>query len=81
MKTALIYTRGNNGYEQLVKCEKYAKEKGYNIIGVTATLDEAFEVFPNVLLVSDVSRITRNRYDYEMIKKSLDRIGTKIESA
>ena len=81
MKTALIYIRGNNEREQVEKCEKYAKETGYNVIGITSTLDEAFEVLPDVLLVSDISRITRKRNDYEAIKESLDRIGAKIESA
>lgn len=79
--TAVIYTRGQNHDEQAYKCEAYAKEKEYAIIGLITDLSRIDEYKPDVLIAANVTRISRNQLVFNEIKNTLEAKGITIETA
>lgn len=82
---ALIYTRGKDITGQVVRCKQYAKNKGYEVTAFASEQDDLFRVIGNsgvdVLIVSDMSRLTRSYEKYMMIRDSLMWYNVRIETA
>ena len=81
---ALIYTRGQGVSMQEQRCRKYAEEKGYEVVSVISGEKDISKIIVNsefdVLLVSDMSRLTRSYGRFLTIEKVLALQGVKIES-
>ena len=83
-KIAMIYARGENKHLQVAKCEEYAEKKGYQV--VAEVFDDTEEIYKElgdieVLLVSDMSRLTRSKTELEQIRRSLEADGIEIKIA
>lgn len=81
---AIILTRGHNAKEQEEKCKIYAHSKGYEVLDVKEYVrDTAIPLIQqiDVLIVSHISRITRDYYKYLKIEKELKDHGVLIEVA
>lgn len=83
-KIAMIYARGENKHLQVLKCEEYAEKKGYQV--VAEVFDDTAEIYKElgdieVLLVSDLSRLTRSTAELDRIRKSLEADGIEIKIA
>lgn len=79
-KIAVIFTRGMSKEEQIKKCEQYAERKGYEVIDV---IDGSYEEVGDidVLLVSDLSRLTRHRGELQGIRETLEKDGIELAIA
>ena len=82
---ALIYTRGQGNSLQEKKCRRYAEERGHEIVAVATGDDDISNIIKElkieILIVSDLTRITRNYGRFLTIEKVLALQGVKIESA
>lgn len=81
---AIILTRGHNAKEQEEKCKMYALTKGYEVLEVIEHIrDTAIPLNQqiDVVIVSHISRITRDYYKYLKIEKELKDNGVTIEVA
>lgn len=76
---AVIYVRGQNEGIQEVMCRLYAEDKKYDVIKVVKNIDDIYDC--DVLLVSHVSKISRNYIKYLQIANALRNRGIEIESA
>ena len=76
--TTVIYVRGENETEQESKCRVYAKDKGYEVSYVTRYIEDV--KLCDVLLVSDFSRISRKRLEFEKTRKLFKARGIRVES-
>lgn len=78
----LIYTRGQNAETQIEKCEAYAKEQGYSIVGsVDSDASMALSIARgniDALIVSDKSRVSRLQKQYDFAEKMLQGYGVKL---
>lgn len=78
----LIYTRGGNEERQIAKCEEYAKEHGYTIIGkVNSDHDLSGHLASgniDAVIVSEPSRVSRKRTQYIFAEKMLNMYGVKL---
>lgn len=79
MTNAIIYVRGHNQEKQEIFCRLYAKEKGYKVKLVTTDINAVADC--DVLLVSNPSRISRNRIEYQIIINKLKKMGIEVKSA
>lgn len=61
-KTAIVYVRGNNEELQEMVCRIYAIDQGYRVLRTTRNLRDVAEC--DFLLVTNLSRISRNQYKY-----------------
>lgn len=78
MKKAIIYLRGHNQEKQEVFCRVYAADKGYKVLFVTTDINAVQNC--DVLLVSNHSRISRNRIEYQIIVNKLKKNGIEVIS-
>ena len=78
MKKAIIYVRGHNQEKQEVFCKVYAADKGYKVLFVTTDIEAVNNC--DLLLVSNASRISRNRIEYQIIVNKLKKKGIKVVS-
>lgn len=79
---AIIYTRGGNSERQIVKCEEYAKQQGYSIIGTVNNDDDMSAMIAggtvDALIVSDHSRVARSWKQFIFAEKMLQGYGVKL---
>lgn len=78
MKKAIIYLRGHNQEKQEVFCKVYAADKGYKVLFVTTDIEAVQNC--DVLLVSNLSRISRNRIECQIILNKLKKKGIEVVS-
>lgn len=76
---AAIYVRGKDEGIQEMICKLYANDKQYDVVDVVKNLEDAKDC--DVLLVSHVSRISRDYIKYLQIVGDLRDRGIKIEPA
>lgn len=77
-KTAVIYVRGHNQEKQEVFCKVYAADKDYKVLFVTTDIEAVNNC--DFLLVSNPSRISRNRIEYQIIVNKLKKKGIEVVS-
>lgn len=75
----VIYVRGQDECIQEMMCRLYANDRQYDVVNVVKNIEEAKDC--DVLLVSHVSRISRDYTKYLKIVKYLRSKGIEIESA
>ena len=79
---AIILTRGNNAKEQEEKCKSYAQSKGYEVLDVIEYIkDTAIPLSADVVIVSHISRVTRDYLKFLKIEKELKDYNVTIEVA
>ena len=78
MKKAVIYVRGHNKEMQEVLCRVYASDKGYKVVYATSNIDDVN--LCDILLVANLSRISRDKFRYYEILDNLKAKGIKVES-
>ena len=79
---AVIYVRGHDEEAetaQEMKCKMYAKDKGYEVVGVTRYIEDVRQC--DVLLVANFSRISRKQITFVQTYKLFKARGIRIESA
>lgn len=76
---AVIYVRGQNEGIQEVMCRLYAEDKEYDVVKVVKNIEDVSDC--DVLLVSHVSKISRNYVKYLQTANTLRNRGIEIESA
>ena len=76
---AVIYVRGQNEGIQEVMCKLYAEDREYDVVKVIKDINDASDC--DVLLVSHVSKISRNYIKYLQAANMLRNKGIEIESA
>ena len=76
---AVIYVRGKDEGIQEMICKLYANDKQYDVVDVVKNLEDVKDC--DVLLVSHVSRISRDYIKYLQIVGDLRDRGIKIEPA
>ena len=79
---AVIYVRGHDEEAetaQELKCKMYAKDKGYEVVGVTRYIEDVKSC--DVLLVANFSRISRKQMTFVKTYKLFKAKGIRIESA
>lgn len=76
---AVIYVCGQDEGIQEIMCRLYSEDKGYDVIGVVKNIEDACNC--DVLLVSHVSKISRNYIKYLQSVNMLRNKGIEIESA
>lgn len=84
MKT-IIYTRGHNREQQVEACERYAGERGLDIMAITenpAELENAILTGEySIVLVSHISRLTRRHDEYITMQRIFEALGVEIAVA
>lgn len=78
MKKAIIYLRGHNQEKQEIFCKVYAADKGYKVLFVTTDINAVTDC--DLLLVSNLSRISRNRIECQIIVNKLKKKGIEVVS-
>ena len=76
---AIIYVRGENEATQEMKCRAYATDKGYEVLYVTRHIEDVN--LCDVLLVANLSRISRKQMTFTKTYKLFKARGIRIESA
>ena len=76
---AVIYVRGHREQFQEMMCRLYAKDKGYEVAYVTRHLEDV--KLCDVLLMTNPSRISRDKIEYYKIMKELNEKGIAVEYA
>ena len=75
---AMIYLKENDRKAaQKLLCMFHATDYEYEVLGETTNLEEVKDC--DVLLIASASVLTRDRMEYEKIKKELNKKGIKIE--
>ena len=78
---AVIYVRGHDEEAettQELKCRMYAKDKGYEVVGVTRYIEDVKSC--DVLLVANFSRISRKKMTFVKTYKLFKARGIRVES-
>lgn len=75
---AVIYVRGENEAAQELKCRVYAEEKGYEVLYTTRHIEDVN--LCDVLLVANLSRISRKQMTFIKTCKLFKARGIRIES-
>lgn len=82
MKTVIL-TRGNDKAMQEFACRVHANAKEYDVVDVVHDTQELSKLVVNakvdIILMSDISRLTRDRMEYERIQHMLRGYGVQIE--
>ena len=79
MKKAAIYVRGHKQEMQEIFCRVYAAERGYKVNFVTSNIDDVN--LCDVMIVTSVSRISRDQTEYHKIANKLKEKGITVEIA
>lgn len=75
---AMIYLKENDRKDaQRLLCMFHATDYEYEVLGETTNLEEVKDC--DVLLIASASVLTRDRMEYEKIKRELKEKGIKIE--
>ena len=77
-----IYVRGHDEEAETAqefKCRMYAKDKGYEVVGVTKYIEDVKSC--DVLLVANFSRISRKKMTFVKTYKLFKARGIRVESA
>lgn len=81
MKTVII-ARGQDFENQIEKCTKYARKIGGEVEVVTDSVYNLFQPILNgeidIILTTDLSRITRKEREYYKIKEVLENNGVEL---
>ena len=77
MKKAIIYLRGHNQEKQEMFCRVYASDKVYKVLYVTTDLNDVNNC--DILLVSNLSRLSRDKFKYYEILKDLKGKGIEVD--
>lgn len=77
-KKAIIYLRGHNQEMQEVLCRVYAADQSYKVMFVTTDIEAVNNC--DVLLVSHISRISRNYQENIKIVRGLEEKGIEVMS-
>ena len=82
MKTAIL-TRGNDKAMQEFACRIHANAKEYEVVEVVHDTEALSKLVVNakvdIILMTDISRLTRDRMEYERIQQMLRGYGVVIE--
>lgn len=78
MKKAIIYLRGHNQEKQEVFCRVYAGDKGYKVLYVATDLKDVNNC--DILLISNQSRLSRDKFKYYEILNDLKKKGIEVVS-
>ena len=76
---AIIYVRGDKKEMQEMLCVLCATERGYKVSITTDNLNEV--ECCDVLLTTNPSRISRDKFEYHKIVNELEAKGIKVEFA
>lgn len=76
---SVIYVRGQDEGIQEMMCRLYANAKQYDVVNVVKNLEKVKDC--DILLVSHVSRISRDYIKYFQVVGVLRDRGIKVESA
>lgn len=81
---AIIYTRGKDAAEQERKCREYAAEHDIEIVAVASSVQEmessVFRRDADMLLVQNVSRLTRKYQEFLVMEDMLGAFGITIKA-
>lgn len=77
-KEVVIYVRGNSEKMQEIFCKLYAIDNDYRVLYTTRNIEDVN--LCDKMLILDPSRISRDRTEYEKIKKDLKVRGIEVES-
>ena len=81
---AVIYTRGQNRDQQINECKEYAKRFEIEVIGIErewyGVEQYVYNMKTDLVLVYDITRITRKQDEYLSIANKLDVFDVKIVS-
>lgn len=79
---AVIYTRGQNREQQINECKEYAKRFEIEVVGIESEWNGVeqyvYNMKTDIVIVYDVSRITRKQDEYLSIRNKLDVFDVKI---
>lgn len=82
---AAILTRGNDKVAQKLQCLFYAQFKDYNVVEVVNNTQELSKLVVNAkidtIIMTDPSRLTRDRMEFESMQQMLRGYGVTIELA
>ena len=82
MKAAIL-KRGNDKAMQEFACRIHANAKEYDVVEVVENTQDLSKLVVNakvdVILMTDISRLARDRMEYEQIQQMLRRYGVSIE--
>ena len=82
MKAAIL-TRGNDKAMQEFACRIHANAKEYDVVDVIHDTQALSKLVVNakidIILMTDISRLTRDRMEYEQIQHMLRGYGVQIE--
>lgn len=80
-----ILTRGNDKARQELHCMLYAHFNDYNVVKVVNNTQELSKLVVNAkidtIIITDPSRLTRDRMEYESMQHMLRGYGVAIELA
>lgn len=77
-ETAVVYVRGNNEELQEMVCRIYAIDQGYKVLYTTTHLEDVNGC--DYLLVTNLSRISRNQTEYYKALNKLKKKGITVVS-
>lgn len=77
-ETAIVYVRGNNEELQEMVCRIYAIDQGYKVLYTTRYLEDVN--LCDYLIVTNVSRISRDRTKYIEVLNQLEEKGIQLKS-
>lgn len=81
MKKAIIYVRGHNQEMQEILCRLYAKDTDYKVLFVTADIEDVNYCDFDVLIVTNATRISRDKFVYYKTVNDLKAKGIEVEFA
>lgn len=81
MKKAIIYVRGHNQEMQEILCRLYAKDIGYEVLFVTTNIEDVYYFDCNVMIATNATRISRDRFKYYETVNKLKEKGIELEFA
>lgn len=80
---AVILTRGNDKAMQEFACRVHSNAKEYDVVDVVHDTEALSKLVVNakidIILMTDISRLTRDRMEYERIQQMLRGYGVFIE--
>lgn len=81
MKKAIIYVRGHNQEMQEILCRLYAKDTDCEVLFATTNIEDVNYCDCEVLIVTNATRISRDKFVYYKTVNDLKAKGIEIEFA
>lgn len=80
MQRAMIFVRGNDTERQREICEAYARKMNCTIKGTVEKLSQAYDRSTeyDVLITAGVTRISRDKKNYDEIIDMFDEMGIQV---